>query len=102
MRETRPSGSEGGGAGNRSPYPYPMWQPLTSMRNHLTRVPMATRISGPPASSRADHGRKPDHPEADFYFQRFGFCGRQIAAPAPRDLGLVVVIPCFNEPDLLG
>ncbi len=22
MRETRPSGSEGGGAGNRSPYPY--------------------------------------------------------------------------------
>jgi hypothetical protein len=27
MREIRPSGSEGGGAGNRSPYPY---QGLTS------------------------------------------------------------------------
>ncbi len=63
---------------------------------------MATRLSGPPAASRSDRGRKPDHSEADFYFQRFGFCGRQIAAPAPRDLGLVVVIPCFNEPDLLG
>jgi len=63
---------------------------------------MANRISGPPASSCSDDRRKPDHSEADFYFQRFGFCGRQIAAPAPRDLGLVVVIPCFNEPDLLG
>ena len=30
MREIRPSGSEGGGAGNRSPYPYrqPGWPPL--------------------------------------------------------------------------
>jgi len=37
----------------------------------------------------------------DLYFQRFGFCGRQIATPAPPDLGLAVVIPCFNEPDLI-
>src|SRR5213083_2607595 len=36
----------------------------------------------------------------DFYFQRFGFCPRQISSPPPQDLGLVVVIPCFNEPDL--
>jgi glycosyltransferase involved in cell wall biosynthesis len=38
----------------------------------------------------------------DGYFQRFGFCARQILAPPPRDLGLGVVIPCFNEPDLIG
>jgi len=38
----------------------------------------------------------------DSYFQRFGFCERQIAIPSPSDLGLVVVIPCFNEPDLIG
>ena len=36
------------------------------------------------------------------YFQRFAFCERQIAAPPPPDLEMVVVIPCFNEPDLLG
>src|SRR5258708_6101493 len=36
------------------------------------------------------------------YFQRFGFCEKQIAAPPPRDLGIVVAIPCFNEPDLVG
>ncbi len=36
------------------------------------------------------------------YFERFGFCGRQIAAPPRPDLGLVVTMPCFNEPDLTG
>jgi glycosyltransferase involved in cell wall biosynthesis len=39
---------------------------------------------------------------ADHYFQRFGFCARQILHPPASDLGLVVVIPCFNEPDLIG
>src|SRR5262245_60935323 len=38
----------------------------------------------------------------DYYFQRFGFCGRQVAIAPHRDLGIIVVIPCFNEPDLLG
>ena len=37
-----------------------------------------------------------------YYFERFGFCDRQILTPALPDLGLVVVIPCFNEPDLIG
>lgn len=36
------------------------------------------------------------------YFERFGFCERQVIAPVPQDLGIVVVIPCFNEPDLVG
>ena len=36
------------------------------------------------------------------YFERFGFCARQIAAPPPPDLGITVVLPCFNEPDLVG
>src|SRR5437764_11120117 len=36
------------------------------------------------------------------YFQRFGFCDRQIPCPPPLDLGIVVVIPCFDEPDLIG
>src|SRR6266404_978908 len=39
-------------------------------------------------------------PETDYYFCRFGFCERQLVAPPQLDLGIVVVIPCFNEPDL--
>jgi len=39
--------------------------------------------------------------ETDYYFQRFGFCERQIVAPVPQDLGLVIVIPCLNELDLI-
>jgi glycosyltransferase involved in cell wall biosynthesis len=38
----------------------------------------------------------------DYYFQRFGFCARQILSPPVGDLGLAVIIPCFNEPDLVG
>jgi hypothetical protein len=40
--------------------------------------------------------------ETDYYFRRFGYCPRQVTAPAPRNLGIVVVIPCFDEPDLIG
>src|SRR5262245_40879033 len=40
--------------------------------------------------------------ETDSYFERFGYCERQIVEPPAPDLGLVVVVPCFNEPDLLG
>jgi hypothetical protein len=38
---------------------------------------------------------------SDFYFRRFGFCERQIAEPPHPGLGIVVVIPCMNEPDLI-
>lgn len=38
----------------------------------------------------------------DYYFRRFGFCGRQIAIAPQKDLSIVVVIPCFDEPDLVG
>src|SRR5947207_6958156 len=38
--------------------------------------------------------------ETDYYFCRFGFCERQIAPPPRPDLGIVVVIPCFDEPEL--
>lgn len=34
------------------------------------------------------------------YFRRFGFCERLIADATPADLGLAVVVPCFNEPAL--
>src|SRR5687768_505071 len=40
--------------------------------------------------------------QTDAYFERFGFCGRQIAEPAAPGLSLVVVIPCFNEPNLIA
>jgi len=40
--------------------------------------------------------------DAELYFRRFGHCDRQIPSPPERDLGIVVVIPCFNEPDLVG
>ncbi len=36
------------------------------------------------------------------YFQRFGFCERQIQTSPSPDLGLAVVVPCFNEPDVIG
>jgi glycosyltransferase involved in cell wall biosynthesis len=39
--------------------------------------------------------------QTDLYFQRFGFCERQIQAPPDPELSLIVVIPCFNEPDLI-
>ncbi len=35
------------------------------------------------------------------YFARFGYCAPQIAEPPPPELGLVVVIPCCDEPALL-
>jgi glycosyltransferase involved in cell wall biosynthesis len=38
----------------------------------------------------------------DAYFERFGFLDRQIDAPAPPGLSLSVVIPCFNEANLVG
>ncbi len=40
-------------------------------------------------------------PTVEFYFERFGFCPQQIAPAPSARLGLVVVIPCFNEPGLL-
>src|SRR5687767_14207836 len=36
------------------------------------------------------------------YFQRFGFCGPQITVPAPADLRIAVVVPCFDEPNIVG
>jgi len=38
----------------------------------------------------------------DKYYERFSFCEAQIAQPPHPELGLAVVIPCFNEPDLVG
>ena len=35
------------------------------------------------------------------YFRRFGFCPRQIAFSPHPQLGLAVVIPCYDEPDLI-
>lgn len=36
------------------------------------------------------------------YFQRFGFRKPQISHPPHPELGMVVVVPCFNEPDLIA
>jgi hypothetical protein len=38
----------------------------------------------------------------DAYFERFGFCDRRIPEAPPPGLSLIVVIPCFNEPNLIG
>jgi hypothetical protein len=40
--------------------------------------------------------------ETELYFRRFGYCARLIPTPPEPDLGIVVVIPCFNEPDLIA
>jgi glycosyltransferase involved in cell wall biosynthesis len=39
---------------------------------------------------------------ANSYLERFAFCERQIAIRPQRDLAMIVVIPCFNEPDLIA
>ncbi|MBI2946730.1 MAG: glycosyltransferase [Verrucomicrobia bacterium] len=41
-------------------------------------------------------------PQSGTYFERLSFCEGQIAAPPHPELGLVAVIPSFNEPDLVG
>ena len=41
-------------------------------------------------------------PAVSYYFERFGFCPEQIAEPPHPNLGMVIVIPCYNEPNLLG
>ncbi len=38
----------------------------------------------------------------DAYFERFGFCGSQVNEPPSGKLGIVVVVPCFDEPDIVG
>jgi glycosyltransferase involved in cell wall biosynthesis len=40
-------------------------------------------------------------PETAYYFERFGFCPKQIGDSPNRDLGTVVVIPAYNEANLL-
>lgn len=34
---------------------------------------------------------------ASIYFDRFSYCEKQLDSPVSNDLGLIVVIPCFNE-----
>lgn len=36
------------------------------------------------------------------YFQRFGYQNPVIQSPVDSSTSIIVVIPCFNEPDLLG
>ncbi len=36
------------------------------------------------------------------YFNRYGFCPPAVAAAPAPGLGLIVVVPCSDEPDLLG
>ena len=36
------------------------------------------------------------------YYERYSFCDEQIATPPLQDLGIAIVIPCYNEPDLIG
>jgi hypothetical protein len=37
----------------------------------------------------------------EFYFQRFGYCSAQIRIPPHPELRMVVVIPCYDESELL-
>lgn len=44
-------------------------------------------------------------PEVAYYFERFGFAQYRaplITEPPHPQLGLIIVIPCYNEPDLLA
>lgn len=37
----------------------------------------------------------------NFYLNKYGFTSPQIATSPHHELGIIVVIPCFNEPDLI-
>ena len=52
--------------------------------------------------SVAESSRVPLPEEDNPYLKKFGFQGRCVAPAPPRDLGMVVVIPCHDEPDLIG
>jgi glycosyltransferase involved in cell wall biosynthesis len=53
-------------------------------------------------SGEAREDRQVNSPEVAYYFERFGFCPQQIAEPPHPNLGMVVVLPCYNEPNLLA
>lgn len=38
----------------------------------------------------------------NFYLNKYGFCPPQISTPPNQDVEIIVVIPCFNEPDLIS
>lgn len=38
----------------------------------------------------------------NFYLKKYGFCSPQLKEPINNEVNLIVVIPCFNEPDLLS
>jgi len=38
----------------------------------------------------------------NFYLNKYGFCEPQITEPPSTNLGSIVVIPCFNETDLIS
>jgi hypothetical protein len=57
--------------------------------------------SGTPAVRKQLLHAPVSSPAVSYYFQRFGFCSAQIADPPHPNLGIVVVIPCYNEPNLL-
>ncbi|OJJ22480.1 hypothetical protein BKI52_07305 [marine bacterium AO1-C] len=40
--------------------------------------------------------------KVDFYQERFGYQSAKISSPLPADTQIIVVIPCFDEPDLVG
>ena len=40
--------------------------------------------------------------KASLYLDRYAYGSRLIDEPPPTNLGLVVVIPCYFEPDLIG
>lgn len=40
--------------------------------------------------------------QIQFYFERFGYCSAQIFEPPHPALGMVVVIPCRREPNLMN
>jgi hypothetical protein len=46
-------------------------------------------------------GQHLNHSPVDFYFERFGFCPRQIQTAPSAQLGMVIVIPCYDESGLI-
>ncbi len=67
----------------------------------MCRVDALTRNPCHPASA-TDCGKHSFRSvDIDLYFQRFGYCDRQIEATPEPGLAMVVVIPCHDEPDLI-
>src|SRR6185503_18430066 len=79
------------------------WQTQRSGERHSKSLRAKTMRATVSLASSSPLERTPmPARETEHYFRRFGYYDRLIPTAPEPDLGIVVVIPCFNEPDLIA